>query len=56
MPPPRRYGFVALVGLVRSCAPRPRPGALRALVLVFSTAIHVYNCIFYGRAARIRRS
>ena len=28
----------------------------RALVLIFSTTIHVYNCICYGRAARIRRS
>ena len=27
-------------------------GALRALVLIFSTTIHVYNCIYYGMVVR----
>ena len=31
-------------------------GTLRALVLNFSTTAHVYDCIYYGRAARIRRA
>ena len=29
---------------------------LRALVLIFSTTVHVYNCIYYARAAGVCRS
>ena len=58
--PPCPCGFLVVVGSAPPLAEAVAVvtqlllrGSSRALVLIFSTTVHVYNCIYYGRAARI---